>query len=216
MPEDLRGRVGLLVGLAVLGASIGWAGTALGYDDPIADGGSQPAFVVTNDTVTFSDGARTVTVLDNLTRAAKVEIATAESGFSVERTGPLTDAERQRAREVARANATIRRHLAAMDAPTLAVEPIRNVPTERVTGTVEIGSGTPNGTVRTDESGETDTIRVENVTAEESDDSVILYRGTAYAENDVFVELRDARTGEVRYEAQVDLAGERVVVVTEE
>jgi hypothetical protein len=222
MADDLGVRLGLLVGLAVLGASLGWAGTALGYGGPITDTGSPPAFVVSESDVTFSDGARTVTVFDDVTRTETVSIAADDEGFTVERTGPLTDAERRRAREIARANETVRRHLAAIDDPTLVVEPIRNVPTDRVSGTVEIERGAPNGTVWTNASAENESVvtvtvqRVENVSVNETDDSVTLHRGTTYAEDTVVVELRESASDEVRYEAQVDLVEERVVVVTEE
>lgn len=220
MTDDLVVRLGVLAGLAVLGASIGWAGTALGYAGPVADGDARPAFVVSGSAVTFADGAQKVTVLEDVSRAESIEIAAADGGFDVERTGPLTDAERRRAREIARANKTVRGHLAAMDDSTLAVEPIRNVPTERVSATVELEPGASNGTVWTDESVGNGSVKtftvstVENVSVNESADSVTLHRGTTYADDTVRVELRDARTDRVRYEAQVDLTEERVVVVT--
>ena len=220
MTDDLVVRLGVLAALAVLGASLGWAGTALGYADPVADGDARPAFVVSGSSVTFADGARTVTVLEDVSRAESIEIAAADGGFDVERTGPLTDAERRRAREIARANETVRGHLAAMDDPTLAVEPIRNVPSEQVSATVELEPGAPNGTVWTNESVGNGSVKaftvstVENVSVNESEESVTLHRGTTYAEDTVVVELRDARTDAVSYEAQVDLADERVVIVT--
>lgn len=219
MADDLVVRLALLAGLAVLGASVGWAGTALGYGGP-ADADARPAFVVSGSNVTFADGARTVAVLENVTRAAEIEIAATDGGFSVEQTGALTDAERRRAREIARANETVRGHLATMDDPALSVEPIRNVPTEQVSATVELEPGAPNGTVWTNESSGGGSVKtfttstVENVSVNESADSVTLHRGTTYAEDTVRVELRDARTDRVRYEAQVDLTEERVVVVT--
>ena len=222
MTDDLRSRLGLLAVLAVLGASIGWAGTALGYGGPITDTGSPPAFVVSESDVTFSDGGRTVTVLDDVTRTETVSIAADDEGFTVERTGPLTDAERRQAREIARANGTVQRHLAAVGDAELVVKPIRNVPTDRVSGTVEIERGAPNGTVWTNASAENGSVatvtvqRVENVTVDEREESVTLHRGTTYAEDTVVVELRESASDELRYEAQVDLAEERVVVVTEE
>jgi hypothetical protein len=222
MADDLAVRFGTLVGLAVLGASLGWAGTVFGYGSPAAAADAPPAFVVGDSDVTFADGERSVTVLDDVERAASVSISATDGGFSVEQTGPLTDAERRRAREIARANETVRARLAAMDDPALAVQPIRNVPTEQVSATVELEPGAPNGTVRTNASAENESVttftiqRVENVSVTETADSVTLHRGTTYAADTVVVELRESGTNETRYEAQVDLADERVVVVTEE
>ncbi|WP_246986563.1 hypothetical protein [Halorientalis marina] len=217
MTDDLRSRLGLLAVLAVLGASIGWAGAALGYGGPVTETGSPPAFVVSESNVTFSDGTRTVTVLGNVTRAETVEIAADDGQFRVvTESGPLTDAERRRAREIARANETVQRHLAAVGDAELVVKPIRNAVTSETVQTVEVERTDIGRPVRANGNGSTFVVSTGNVSVDADGDSVTIDREPAAAEDDVFVRIRDAGTGELEYEAQVDLAEERVVVVTEE
>jgi len=216
MTDDLGSRLGLVAVLALLGASIGWAGTALGYGGPITEADSPPAFVVSESNVTFSDGARTVTVLDDLTRAETVEIAADDGQFRVvTESGPLTDAERRRARELARANETVQHHLAAVGDAELVVRPIRNAVNGETVEPVELEPTDIHGSVRTTDDGSAFVVSTGNASVDADGDSVTIDREPSAAEDDVFVRIRDARTGEAEYEAQVDLVEERVVVVTE-
>ncbi len=210
-------RLVALLALASVGVGTAWAGAALGLGDPIATGPGG-AVSVSGDDVTFSDGDREITVLENVSGTESIEIAAADGRLTVdsEPAAPLTDAERERALEIARDNETVARRLASMDEYDLAVEPIRGIAADSVQQTSVSGS---EWTVVEAENGTTTrTFDVEsgNVTVDRGDDAVVISPAEqSYVDDDVTVEISEPDSGAVRYEAQVDLAAERVVVVTD-
>ncbi|WP_455449959.1 hypothetical protein [Natrinema thermotolerans] len=217
MNRPVAVRLIALLALASFGVGTAWAGAAVGLGDPIATG-SGGEFSVSENGVTFSDGDSEVTVLENVSGTESIEIAAADGRLTVdsEPTDPLTDAERDRALEIARANETVTRRLESMDEYELAVEPIKGIHADSMhrmsislseTTTVEAENGTTTRTF-TGESGD--------FTVERGADAVVVSPAEqTYAEDDVTVAISDPDSNEVRYEAQVDLAAERVVVVTD-
>ncbi|OLZ42442.1 hypothetical protein A6E15_16380 [Natrinema saccharevitans] len=210
-------RVIALLALASFGVGTAWAGAAVGLGDPIA-AGPGGEFSVSETDVTFSDGDREVTVLENVSGTESIEIAAADGRLTVdsEPADPLTDAERDRALEIARDNETVTRRLASMDEYELAVEPIYGIHADSVQQTSISGSEwtvveAENGTeVRTFD------VESEPSSVEQGDDEVVISPAEqSYADDDVTVEISEPGSSEPRYEAQVDLAAERVVIVTD-
>ncbi|OAQ53036.1 hypothetical protein HTG_09400 [Natrinema mahii] len=217
MNRPIAVRLIALLALASFGVGTAWAGAAVGLGDPIATG-SGGEFSVSGTDVTFSDGDSEVTVLENVSGTESIEIAAADGRLTVdsEPADPLTDAERDRALEIARDNETVTRRLESMDEYELAVEPIKGIHADSMqqtsislseTTTVEAENGT---TARTF-TGES-----EDFTVEREDDAVVVSPAEqTYAEDDVTVAISEPGSNEPRYEAQVDLEAERVVVVTD-
>jgi hypothetical protein len=217
MPRPVAVRVVALLALASIGIATAWAGAAVGLGDPIATG-SGGEFSVSQNDVTFSNGDREVTVLENVSGAETVEIAAADGQLTVdsEPTEPLTAAERERAREIARDNGTVTRRLESMAEYELAVEPIKGISADSVHRTsisrsewtvVEAENGTEVRTFAVDSG---------TVTVDRGDDAVAISPAEqSYVEDDVTVAVTGPDSDAVRFEAQVDLAAERVVVVTD-
>lgn len=211
-------RVFTLLALVSVGIATAWAGTALGIGDSIAATGSGSEFSVSADNVTFSDGDRKITVLENVSGTESIEIAAADGRLTVdsEPAEPLTDAERDHALEIARDNETVARRLASMDEYELAVEPIKGIHADSVQQTSISGS---EWTVVEAENGTevlTFDVESESSSVEQGDDEVVISPAEqSYADDDVTVEISEPGSNEPRYEAQVDLAAERVVVVTD-
>jgi len=106
--------------------------------------------------------------------------------------------------------------VAAMDEYELAVEPIKGIHADSVQQTSISGS---EWTVVEAENGTevlTFDVESESSSVEQGDDEVVISPAEqSYADDDVTVEISEPGSNEPRYEAQVDLAAERVVVVTD-
>jgi len=218
MNDEMVPRVLTLTALALVGIGIGWAGTAAGLGGQITDTGSAPAFVVSGNDVTFSDSEREITVLEDFSEEQRIEITERDGGLRIETesTNPLTEAERERALEIARGNETVQRRLAEMDAYELSVEPIKGVP-EDAMNRVSLNVSAEDVTAVDESDGRFRVDLEENATVEASEDSVTISPGDqTYVEDDVYVEIRDPDTNEVRYKTQVNLPEERVVIVSDE
>ena len=211
MGGALRSRLGVLVVLAAIGLTV--AGIGVSFGTPTADSGDAAEFVVSEETVTFSDRNRTVTVADNVSNATTVEIQETDAGrfrVDAERRQPLTDAERERAIEIARTNRTVQERLAAIDSVEITVEPIRKLET---TKTVDLSNATMKNT-----SGNVSIYRFDTNTSEESDGSVIVNRDPAYVENRADVRISDPtadRETQLQYSVTVDLANGTVTDATD-
>jgi len=212
MRGGLRFRLGVLFALGVVGLTV--AGIGVGFGSPTAEPtGDAAEFVVSEENVTFSDRNRTVTVADDLSNATTVEIEATDAGqfrVDAERRQPLTDAERERAAEIARTNRTVQERLAAIDSVEITVEPIRKLET---TKTVDLGNATMKNT-----SGNVSVYRFDANTSEESDGSVVVNRDPAYVEDRADVRISDPtadRKTQLKYSVTVDLANGTVTDATD-
>lgn len=218
MRRDISVRVATLLGLAVLGLGLAGAGAALGVGGPVTADESSLGVAVGEGNVTLSDGGREMTVLNDTRGVEAIELRTRGGDLVVdtERASPLTAAERERARAVVRANATMRRHLDAMGAYELVVEPIPKLGTTDEDVTVYNVTRVGNG------SAESATFRVVGEagdgsasTGSRGDDSVTLRRDRTYVEDRASVGVRDPTTGEETYSVTVDLRTETVTRITD-
>lgn len=209
MTDATRSGFVILAVLGVVGLSLAGVTSALGVTETAADdvGGE---FVVFERNVTFSDGTRERTVVENLTNVTAIEI-TREEGrrFSVRaETGPpLSATDRERAKRIARTNETVRRALARLDGHDLSVEPIRELSTQDVVGVTVERSNESNWT---NDSAETRTFTVTNVTSANESESVVVQRDPKYVPDRAAVEIRGPDS-EHRYTVYVDLANRTVV-----
>ncbi|WP_415380388.1 hypothetical protein [Halosimplex sp. TS25] len=214
---DIRLRAVALVALAVLGGCVGYAGTALGVGGPLTDRTPAAEFRVSDHGVTLSGTDETVTVVENMTGVAAVEMSATDGRLAVETDdGPLSPADRERAKAITRSDDRVRQRLAELDGYELAVEPIYGISADRVQSTnVSLDAAGGNWTASAGNGtkvGSTGTFEVENATVDSHDGSVTVSEQTY--DGHVEVEIRNA-TGAVTAEAQVDLENEEVVVVTD-
>ncbi|WP_336000950.1 hypothetical protein [Halorientalis halophila] len=219
MNNSIGTRAAALVALAAIGLGTAWAGTALGLGAPLATGDAGAEFSVSGAAVTLSTGDRSTTLVENTAALERIEIAERDGRLSVEteaRAGdPLTDRQRDRALEIARANETIQAHLAELDGAEFAVEPIVGIPAEGM-GHVSLNAS-DDAMEATDRSDGTTRIDFdEDVTIERHGDAVTIRPGDQQVvEDTVYVEIRTG-DGEVAYRAQVNLPEERVLLVADE
>ncbi|QLH77173.1 hypothetical protein HZS55_07635 [Halosimplex rubrum] len=211
---DIRLRALALVALAVLGGGAGYAGTALGVGGSLTDQAPAGEFRVSDSGVSVSGTSGNVTVVENMTGVTAVEMSATDGRLAVETAeGPLSPADRERAKAIARSDERVRQRVAELDEYELTVEPIYGISADRVRSTNVSVDG--NWTVTAEngtEVGGVGTFEVENATVETRDGSVTV--GEQSYDGHVEVEIRN-ETGAVAVEVQVDLANEEVVVVTE-
>ena len=211
MGSNIRSRLAVLLTLAVLGVAVAGIGTTLGAPSGTT-AEADTRFVVTEQNVTVATDEEEVTVTEDMYNVTSVRVEEAAAGqFSVEteRAQPLTEKERERAKQIARANETVQTHLAEEEY-TLDVDAIQQVETTamQVSGNV---------TERT-ESGNVTVIRYEAEAEETADDSVVVDREPTYVPNEAVVRLRDPTASErteLKYSVDVDLTNETVTDVTD-
>ncbi|WP_256392980.1 hypothetical protein [Natronoarchaeum rubrum] len=211
----VRSRLVFLLGLAVLGIALAGIGTAFGVTAPIAADDPSGEFVVSDQNVTFSTQSQEDTVVRNLSNVTTIEIEESTDGrftVSTERDRPLTDAERERAKAIARGNDTVRRALDAMGEYELAVEPIHKID--------ELSTTQISGDVSTvNESEGIFKINLSDDSLTERDDAVVVDRDPTYVDDEAIVRVRhsngDAPT-DLKYSVSVDLAAGTVTDITEE
>ncbi|MFC7132095.1 MULTISPECIES: hypothetical protein [Salinibaculum] len=190
MNDVIRSRLRVLAGLAVLGIGLAGAGTAFGMAGPLAGTGPTPEFVVSDETVTFSAGGESDTVVGNLSRVSELTIEETSAGQFTIRTAddhPLTRSERRRARTIATSNATVRQTLNSVDTYELTVEPVQtvnvsasNVVSLNITGEERQANGTFRGEFSITDS--------ESATGE--DGVVTLTRDSSYVDGRAVVHVR--------------------------
>jgi len=199
----------ILAVLGVVGLALAGVTSAIGVTETAAgDVGGE--FVVSERNVTYSNAAQERTVIENLSGVEAIEIGRDGTGhFSIrtEEATPLTEVDRERAKRIARTNETVRRALARLDGHDLSVEPIRELSTQNVVGVTVEQSNESNWT---NDSAETRTFKVTNVTYANESGSVVVQRDPKYVSDRAAVEIRDT-DDEHRYTVYVDLANRTVV-----
>lgn len=211
MGKDVRARLLALLALATLGVSLAAAGSTLGVGGPVAGSDASGELSVSDGAITFSDGDREVTAVENLTGVTRVDIAEEDGTFRVETasTDPLTADQRERAAEIARANGTVQRYLASVDQYGLRVEPIQRINASSIevtTGEFErVGQAGAN---------ESSTFRVTVRDSESGDDSVTVDRDPSYVEDRASVRIQGP-AGDLQLSVTIDLTTDAVVSLTD-
>lgn len=217
MPSEVRARILLLVGLAVVGVVLAGVGTAFAPDDAV-----QPepgaAFVVADDNVTVERTNQSETVVANLSNVSAVRIdRTNASQFTVEtrEQRPLSPDERERARTIALNNRTVREAVDDVGAVELTVEPIRKLNASSIV--TEEYNATPQYNVTADaEGGDTFTIHLNDTDGE--DGSVTVNRTPDYVDDRAVVKIRNSTEDppdDLQYSVRVDIANGTVTDITD-
>lgn len=219
MATQLRTRLALLVGLAVLGILLAGISSALWTSNSVRATENAGEFTVTEQNVTYTSSNQGRTVVQTISNAEKIEIKRVGSGrFSVrtDEAAPLNRSQRSQAKRVARNNGTVETMLAGLDAYELRVEPIRQLSAEQslsktvnVTTISTIGSEDSNGTTR---DAETIHVEFENVTTDS--DAVVVDRDPEFIQDEAVVEVVGAGDKH-RYSIYVDLANATVLDISE-
>lgn len=206
--SDLRSRLALLAGLALLGAGLAVTGATVNAADSFHDSASTPAFVVSEQNVTFEDGDQQTTVVGNMERVDSVELErTTDRQYTVHTAtaDPVSAAERRRAKAIARNNETVQRSLAKLNQYELTVDPIHKLTAEssvRLNGTVSAG----------DVKSDSNTTYTFEVT--ESDESVVVDREPDYVDGEVAVRVSNPAADEPHFSVIVDLKTNEVIDTT--
>ena len=218
MTTEIRARLVVLTGLAVLGVALAGVGTAIGVASSVTNSGSAVQFVVTEENVSVSNGSQTETVVDDLSNVRTITIDETASGrFTVntEEERPLTDSERERAREIALRNQTVRQRIEPMAEYELVVEPVQ----ELNVSSAQLGHYNTTVAVEGEEASEF-TVTTENTTTEDQEGSVTLVREprTSFVEDRAVVRIRQPGESErqgLRYTVDVDLSNGNVTGITD-
>ena len=211
MGSNLRSRLAVLLTLAVLGVAVAGIGTTLGAPSGTT-AEADTRFVVTEQNVTVATDQEEVTVTEDMYNVTSVRVEAAAAGqFNVEteRAQPLTEGERERAKQIARTNETVQAYLAKGEY-TLAVDAIQRLDTTamQISGNVTERS----------ESGNVTVIKYEAETEETADGSVVVNREPTYVPDEAVVRVRDPTASErtdLKYSVDVDLTNETVTDVTD-
>lgn len=216
VPSEIRTRLLLLAGLAVVGVALAGVGTAFGAD-AVFQPQERAELVVADENLTVEQMDQSETLVTDLSNATEVRIdqenASRITVVTRERR-PLSPAERERAKEIALNNQTVSEAIDGMAAVELTVEPVRklNAPstaTEQYNVSIEAEDG---DTV----TGDTFTIDL-NDTDKESG-SVTIDRTPEFVDDRVVVEIRDPTEDppeDLRYTVRVDAANGTVTSVTD-
>lgn len=215
MNDALRSPYFVLLGLAVVGVSLAGVGTALGVTQPLIQSESSAEFVVTEQNVTFEAGGESETVVANMTQVEEISIDESTDGrFTVNTTEsrPLTASERDRARQIALDNETVRAGITSTDDYRVSVTAIRKVnassfetesinmsEAEQVDGEYDFG------------------LWMNGTSSEDGDGAVTIEREPNYVEDRVSVRLYGLETDEdtLEYSIDVDLSNGTVTDVTD-
>ncbi|SER09676.1 hypothetical protein [Natrinema salaciae] len=200
MSNDIGATLLFLGGLVALSVVFAGVGTSFGQTDPLREGGPTPKFVVSDENVSFADGERTATVVENLSRVGRIEIERRDDGGVHISTAP--DQQRERAKAIATANATVRDRLDEVGDYRLTV-----AHTYRVEAM--------NATAR-DAGDDAATFELRRDTASSDEDGVVVVeRAPAADDGTVTLQVEHADSGEVRYSVRVDLTNGTVTQITE-
>lgn len=210
---DYRRRTAALLALATLGVILAWAGTAVGLGSVVAGGEPTGRVSIAGDDVTVAGERGQPTVVENLSETEAVEVSVTDGQITVvtDERGPLTDDQRERARELARDYVTA---YASLERPVeFTVEPVRKM-TAGASERYEVDSRN-----WTTEDGATFTVESHgSVTVTRGEHSVrVEPTGTdaTYVEDRAAVRITDRETGELRYTVEVNLANGTVVDITD-
>jgi hypothetical protein len=216
MSDGIRTRVLILAGLAGLGVALAGVGATVGTTPFSTAADSAPHFVVSDQNVSVSTGERTETLVENMSGVQAVTInETATGHFTVDTgtEGPLTETERQRAKEIALDNRTVRQELGTVDGYEFVVEPIRKIESS------EMSQQRYNTTFAIEPEGEGNvTITAWNTTTETENESVRLVRDPSYVEEQVSVRVHrpsDPGRRSLKHTMTVDLANKTVTDITD-
>lgn len=218
MPSEIRTRLVVLAGLAVLGVTLAGVGSALGMTSPFTNSGSSLQFVVNEENVTVSNGGQTETVVNDMSNVRAITVDETASGhFSVktDEERPLTDTERERAKEVALNNQSVQAEIESIGEYELVVEPVQQLNLS----SNQVGQYNTTITVENETDGEF-TIATENTTSESQDESVTLVRKseTSYVEDRATVRIRQPSQSDrdaLKYTIDVDLANGTIIDITD-
>jgi len=205
--RTLHGRLLGLVFLLVLGVGLATAGGMFDIDDSLASTEPGGEFVVSENEVSFVASERATTV-ENLTAGKRVEIREDDDAIAVETTGPLSEAERELAAEVARNNDTVATYLERADGE-LDVEPVRRLDTNELSEGQEIHVEVDVDEESSGEVNESFDATFEVVEAESDDSSVTIDTDPTYAEDEAAVRIYGS-DDELRYSLSVDLTTESI------
>ncbi|OYR38764.1 MULTISPECIES: hypothetical protein [unclassified Halorubrum] len=213
MNEDAR--TGLVVLLVLASVGVGLAGTlaALGVGDPIADRDQVGEVSIAGTNVTASSDKSDTAVVTNVSETSDIEL-TEDGGdilITTRENDRFTRHERGRAVEIVRANRTVASYLETVENEELTVEPIRKLNSgEAQTATFTFDVEETNSTLSAGE-----TVKIRNLTVEKSDDTVTVDREPSYVEDRAVVRIGRAGREDARYRAEIDLANETVVDITD-
>lgn len=215
MDDDVRIRVLVLVVLAAVGVTLAGIGVALDTEDVITDDRMAEVSIAGTDvTVSSSDGE--VVLSENVSETSDIEITEEKGGITVmeQEEDRFTQTERERAVEIARNNTTVESYLETVENPNFSVEPVKKLDAEE-SEVLEVATVTSdvNGTNATISSEET--VRIVNVTTEESDDAVRIDREQSYVEERAVVWIDHPGRERHRYSVKVDLMNGTVVDITD-
>lgn len=216
VPSEMRTRLFVLVGLAVIGVALAGVGTTLGADDVVQPQQSAK-LVVTDENLTVAHANQSGTLVTDLSNVTELRIDRENaSRFTVEtrERRPLSPAERERARTIALNNQTVSEAVGEMAAVELTVEPIRKLNTssfaaKRYNVSLDAGDG---DTV----TGDTFTIELNDSGME--DGSVTIDRTPEFVDDRAVVEVRDPTEEppqSLEYTVRVDTANGTVTDVTD-
>jgi len=211
MVSTIRSRLALLLTLAVLGVAVAGIGATLG-GPTVTTAEADTQFVVTEQNVTVATEREEVTVTDDMYNVTSIRVQEAADGqFSVEteRTQPLSETDRERAKRIARTNETIQAHLAE-GKYTLDVDAIQRLDATAM----QVSNIT-----QTSNSGNVSVYTFNETESEKTaGGSVVVDREPTYVPNEAVVRLRDPTASErsdLTYSVHVDLTNETVIDVTD-
>lgn len=212
LPTGLAPRLGLVLLLLVIGLGLAVIGNAFGVVDGVGGEDDSTSLAVGNETVTLVSNGETITV-GNLTAVTEIEISDVggEVVVDLDRSGPLSEADRQTAVAVARGNETIRGALGDPDDYGFDVEPIETATATESVTTVDVDV-TEHAETESEEPADIDVVEV-NAT---EDDSITIERETEYLDDEAVVRITALDTGDRVFTAVIDLESERVVSVRDE
>jgi hypothetical protein len=211
MEDGIRTRLLVLVGLIAVSIGLAGIGAAFGMAEPLPSD-SSGEFVVAEDNITFKSSSESKTVVENLSHVREVNIKETDTGqFTIQTVEeqPLTDRERERAREVALANETVSAALSEMDSYELSVDSIQQLNASAF-NQVSYDSNMSHGT--------SDEITIVETSEEEDNGSITITREPSYVEDRAVVRIRqpDAPQSEdLKYSVDVDLVTGTVTDITD-
>lgn len=210
---DTRTRLLVLAALAVVGSGLAGAGIALGVENHVtSDPMGEVSIIKTNVTVASSDGD--VVLTENVSETSDIQLSKGGDRITIVEQAdediPLTPRDRQRAVEIARTNATIESYLETTANATISVEPIKKMSaTEMERQTVDSNLNRTESTIAS-----AGTVRVVNVTIEESNESITVGREPSYVDDQAVVRIGSPGRETPKYSVQVDLENGTIIDTT--
>lgn len=211
MDDSIRTRLLVLVGLGAVSIGLAGIGAGFGMTEPLTSN-SSGEFVVAEDNIKFKSSDESKTVVENLSGVREVNIEETDTGqFTIQTVEerPLTEHERERAREIALTNDTVSAALSEMDSYTISVDPIQQLNASAF-NQVSYDSNTSHET--------NNGITIIETSEKEDHGSVTITREPNYVEGHAVVRIRqpDAPQSEdLEYSVDVDLVNGTVTDITD-